>query len=65
MPSINKSDYWKDRKGSGGKGDLHQNGLPEYRDAELWGRSDCCNAPILKFNNRSYCEKCGEPCSKA
>lgn len=58
MAMINKSDWWEDRKTHGGKGDLHKHGQVGYRGGVYWGRSGCCNAPILKINGREHCEKC-------
>ena len=67
MPSINKSDYWKDRAGVTGKGDLFRGNAEAYRNAPYWKRSFCCNANVLLVDNTGdepiyKCTKCLKKC---
>lgn len=67
MASINRSDYWKDRRGTQGKGDYFRGPMIRYREGRYWYRSDCCGAPVKddrKENGEQafVCEKCGEFC---
>lgn len=55
-----KSQFSKDRATKGGKGDLHRGPLDEYRNSEYFGRSVCCNAPIVRIQGKDICEKCCE-----
>jgi hypothetical protein len=63
MASINKSDYWKDRRGTHGKGDLKQGSFVAYRDALFWKRSVCCNVHIKQDSEGRYiCNDCNKFC---
>ncbi len=64
MASINKSDMSKDRRGAAGKGDLHSNGMSNYREGAYWGRSNCCSAPVMVINEFSICEECNSNCNR-
>lgn len=59
MATINKSDYWKDRRGKHGKGDLHQNGFSNYRDGLFFKRTPCCKAHYTTIDEKLHCEECG------
>lgn len=67
MASINKSDYWKDRRGTHGKGDLPREGSERaYWDSTYWKRSKCCNDKV-KISSRGithfyYCVRCKRDC---
>lgn len=65
MPTINKSGYSKDRKGTSGKGDLFRGEMSGYRGGEFWGKSHCCGALIVKITGKNVCEACEEYCMKA
>lgn len=47
MPSINRSDCFADRATHGGKGDLFRGDRTKFRNARIWWRSECCNAPVV------------------
>ena len=67
MASINKSDMSKDRKTHGGKGDLTRNGFENFRNANYWKRSSCCNAKLetnfRETTNYYICSNCTFPCN--
>ena len=63
MASINKSDMSKDRKTHGGKGDFVSNGFENFRNADYWKRSKCCNANVIRGNVCYYCKNCDFPCA--
>lgn len=62
MASINKSDISKDRKSEGGKGDLTRKGFENFRNANYWKRSECCNANVFEQGVYFYCKSCEKPC---
>ena len=59
-----KSKCAEDRRNGHGKGDLHRGPLEGYRNSSYFGRSNCCNAPVMKLQGKNCCEKCGEYCLK-
>ena len=62
MADINKSDMSKDRKTHGGKGDLTRNGFENFRNANYWKRSSCCNAKFETHKGVFVCLDCDFPC---
>lgn len=50
----------EDRRNRRGKGDLFRGSQVGYQDSEYFGRSNCCNAPVMKLQGKNCCEKCGE-----
>lgn len=64
MATINKSDRSADRRGPVGKGDFHAGPMGPYRDGDLWGKSVCCDAPILRIRGGLFCESCDKPCTE-
>lgn len=60
MASINRSDMSSDRRGHAGKGDLFQGTLKDYRNAEVFGRSQCCGGPVVHICGKDYCEECSK-----
>jgi len=43
---------------------MHRGSLKGYFESEYFGRSDCCQAPVMKLQGKNCCEKCGEYCNK-
>ncbi len=64
MASINRNDSSKNRRGVSGKGDFMSQDATEYRAGDVWGKSDCHGAQVVRVNGGNVCERCMQYCKK-